>query len=879
MKCIKPLTLGLLHRPYRTGDEHRFVISALGFFKLGADNPRFLVDNLAWPQVATALPPQQMLDEVMPKAQADVLLAGHAYAPEGKPVAQMAVALRVGPLHKQLRIVGNRSWSFALLPWYRISPPRTFTQMPLDASHAFGGPLLATNPVGKGYNGNRFAAFRGKNLGVLPNIEAPQQPVTRPWRRYAPAGFGALAIHQPPRVSMLGKLHIPPHALATAGLPGLPAPVNPGLLQMARPDQQLSGFLAGGEAYCLSGMHPSEAQIEGHLPALAARGFIQRSGQALAEEVPLHCDTVWFFPDLMLGVMIWHGETRISNSLALDVQSVMVGYEQTGQARPLAHYQQVMQRRTDPAGHDVFNESQLAASYSPAEQARRAASHAAEIAADTAQQQAILDEHTADFWAASGMQAPPDYVPPKVAAPALPQPSRQQLRELDFDVGASVLAARALGQQRQQEGEAQLAAAQAQLASMPPAPQPGLRQQQQSVLERAVVSASDLHTPPTALPAALQSLLDLANATATPALNAEQQALVAQLPQLQRQARQAAPAGDLSASKLDPVVAAWLGQQVALWYAGGALLAGRDLAGARLAGMDFSGADLREVMLDYADLSHARFVGANLSKAVLAGATLDGADFSGADLGGANLNLSHGLSINFTGANLNGAQADQACWPAADLSDCKLAAWRANQINLSQATLERADLTGALLLKAIAPDSCWRAAILNKTMLLRADLSRADASAAVLTQTTLVEAHLAGSNWSGACFNNVVAGSADWRGAVLCHARGTGSNWGRALLAGADLSAANLQRCDFSFCDLSHARLTDACLAGSLFMGADLSHAEAANTDFYQALLRQTRFNQADLRRASLVQADLAEADLAHAQLDNLVLEAHRRLT
>ena len=108
MKIIKPLTLGVLHQPYRFQGQHRLSIAALGFFALGRSDERFLVDNLQWPRVLPQLPAGQPLDHVLPKAHAEVMLCGAAHAP--KPVEAMHVRLQCGPVDKRLRVIGDRRW-------------------------------------------------------------------------------------------------------------------------------------------------------------------------------------------------------------------------------------------------------------------------------------------------------------------------------------------------------------------------------------------------------------------------------------------------------------------------------------------------------------------------------------------------------------------------------------------------------------------------------------------------------------------------------------------------------------------------------------------------------------------------------------------------
>ena len=78
---IKPMTLGLLAKPYGYKGQTHLAVSALAFFRLG-ESPALISEHQAWPVITPALPAQQVLDEIMPKACAEVLLAGTAHAPE-----------------------------------------------------------------------------------------------------------------------------------------------------------------------------------------------------------------------------------------------------------------------------------------------------------------------------------------------------------------------------------------------------------------------------------------------------------------------------------------------------------------------------------------------------------------------------------------------------------------------------------------------------------------------------------------------------------------------------------------------------------------------------------------------------------------------------
>lgn len=890
MKIIKPLTLGLLHKPYRYQGRNHFVIAALGFFRLGEKNERYLTENLQWPNIVKALPAGCPLDEVMPKTRGEVLLAGKAFAPQGKPVAEMNVRLCAAGVDKTLRVIGEREWMYGLLPWHRISAPQPFTEMPLAYERAFGGPAHPANLTGCGYTGKPWTAFTADNHGPMPNIEYPHSPVTSHWKRYAPAGFGPIDMRWAPRKDKHGTFD---KRWLERDAPGLAENVDWSLFNTAPEDQWLSGHFAGGERYRLEGMHPVRQVIEGVLPQTQARAFVLREGAAPheAEEVALRFDTVWFFPEHELGVAIYHGQTGIVDNDALDIAAVMIGYEHPAAPRTLDHYREVLALRLDPetAALHAFHESQLAPERSAEESARRAARRRQNEAAALAKQQAVLDEMTADFWAQSGMQPPPGYVPPKAQPLPLEAIDEQDIAEGDFDLSETIQRARALAEDARKQGEDKLAELRARQAELPPAPPPpDIPAQKAAAFERAGAVAYDLLPPEMQNGATDPQLaewmaaLDQAEQSGQPVDSArceEARQALQQIPALRRQARHAAPEPTAPAQPLAPEVASWIGEEVRQWAAGGACLAGRDLAGANLRGIDFSGADLREVMLEQADLSGARFAGANLQGAALTGATLDGADFSGADLRNANLCKSKGKGVRFASANLAHARSIEAAWPQADLAGALLDGWIALNIDLSGARLDGAHLHGAVLMQARAAGSSWKRADIDKTVLLKADLKRADFSGALLNKAVLMDAALNASVWQAARLTAIYGGGkADWSEAVLVAVVASGCGWHGASFVGADLRDGQFLRCDFGRCDFSGASLENGLFSRSLFMQATLRKAFAQGADFFQALCRKADFSGADLRGANLVQVEFTGAVFDGARLDDIRLDKQRRV-
>lgn len=888
MKIVKPLTLGLLHKPYRYKGQNHFVIAALGFFKLGAQQERFLTENLQWPKVVAALPAGRPVDEVMPKLRSEVLLAGNAYAPQGKPVTDMTVRVCVGGIDKTLRVIGNREWAYGLLPLYRVTPPQPFSMMPLVYERAFGGTGHLGNPLGCGY----ASAFARNAGGAMPNLEYPNAPTKAPWKRYRPAGFGAIDMSWEPRSRKHGTFD---QRWLDRDAPGLAEDVDWSLFNVAPEDQWLSEHFQGGECYRLQGVHPELPVIEGHLPSFRARSFVLRQGQSAdaAEEVPLRMDTVWFLPDHGIGLVIYHGQTTITDSDALDISAVMIGYEHADTPKSLAHYREVFALRLDPetAALHAFNESQLAPQRSSEEIARRAERHARETATKLEKQQALLDEMDVDFWEQSGMQPPSGHTPPKAKTSSLGTISEQDIEEGDFDLSDMLQKARSLAETAKAEGEAKLAEVQAEQAALQasaPTPAPDVEEQKAAAFARASIPAYDLLPAqetaallPAEFAAMMQTIDDAVQAGA--AIDAAQldtmRKTLLTLPAMRRKGRNAAITPTVPETPLLPEAAHWLGVQATQWHMAGVSLAGRDLAGADLRGADFSGADLREILLEQADLRGVNFSGANLEGATFAGAYLEGADFSGAKLANANFCGSKGVAICFANADLTNVRAIGAAWPQADLSKTVLDNCIAMKIELIGATLDGAQVSNAILIEAVADGSTWRGATVNKTVLLMASLQQANFEEASLHKAVLMDAKLHASIWRKAVLKNIYAGGkADWSNADLRGAKAHSCGWHGASLTGADLRDGWFLQCDFGQCDLSRTDLRNGLFSRSLFMRSKLSNADARDADFFQALCRKADFTCADLRGASLVQVEYSDALFTNACLDNVRLDKQRKV-
>lgn len=889
MKIIRPLSLGLLSKPYRYRGKHRLAVAAYGFFHLGGSAAsRFLTENLQWPAILASLPAEQALDEVMPKSRGEVLLSGQAHSPSGQPVKEMAVRLACAGVDKTLRVVGDRSWNYGLIPWYQVSRPLPFTAMPLGYERAFGGPKHSGNPVGRGYSGNPLAGLIGTNQGLLPNIEYPQTPIKRHWRRQPPAGFGPLDLRWTPRHGRGGDYDA---AWLKEDFPGLARNIDWRIFNRAPEDQWLKGYFQGGEEYCLEGLHPTQAQIAGSLPTTRMRAFLQRQdGSKPLEEVALTWDSVWFFPEHLLGVAVWHGQADIADSDALDVHALLGAYEDAASPRPQAHYQQVCQWRQDPAtaAQHMFNEAQLAPARSAEEEQQlllaRQQAAAEQEQARQAQVAAVLEQVNAELLAA-GLE--PQAAPP-LPPPLLTPPTPAEIASGDFDLSDLFAQAQQVADQAKAKAEAarqSMAEQQAQLDElMPPPTASDAATAAQAAWEQALDKASrpalDLVGGAADSDPDCRQLLDTWAAGPPPSAEqaAQRQQAIHDLLQAkaqQRQARRAAPQS--TQQPLPAAAAARLGQQILTWANAGVRLAGRDLAGADLRNAKLSGIDLREAMLEGADLSGADLSNANLAGAVFSNAILRGTLFERANLADANLSQSQAAGACFKHADLSRVQAIKADWRSANLSGACLDGLIGMELQLGQARLDAVRATACLLPQAVLAGCTAYGAELKMLVALGADFSDADFSGAQLDTCVLLDAKLVGSRWSGARLDKVQGGGkADWSRADLSSATLSQCGFNGARFPAANFAGAQMLKCDFGNADLTATDLSGALLSGSLFYAANLSGCRAPGSDWFQALCRKSDFSGADLSHASLIQAELSDARFDHAQLQDVRLDVNR---
>jgi uncharacterized protein YjbI with pentapeptide repeats len=723
------------------------------------------------------------------KPGADLLLVGTCHPPGGRPVTQCTVGFQVGEHARTLRVTGNRYWKPGLLR-ATATEPQPFAQLELRYEHSFGGPGHAPNPVGKGLA--EVALGEGVSAVALPNIEAPDDPVSSPRSRPAPAGFGPLA-----RTWQLrhGKLGTYKGDYLAQRWPWFAADMDWSHCNAAPVPLAAGAYLRGDEEILLTNLHPRHAEYRSRLPGLRVRCFLADTVAAADgspavprfREVALHLDTLWIDAGSERLVLVWRGHTDVRSDEYEEVEHLFLMAEPPdATAAPLDECRQRLQAAIAAEAAEWSMEEEAPPAPPPA-------AGAGPVPATEAAEHAELERARAELRAEFARRGiDPDRVPePR------PEERRQAARILlaaglaPEDIAAAIGPAdlppdtpaerAALAELRQQLG------ASLQRLGLPPLPPPG-----------------GTKAPPGP------------DAEADPGLLRRPTREQVQ----QRAARGETLAGaDLTALDLSGLQLAGVDLQGALLA--GALLREADLSGANLAGADLAAADLSGASLTVAVLAEADLTGARLDGANLTGAQLAGANFERASLLAAVLDGAVASGASFAAADLTRASLARAALDGADLSGSTLAGARFAGAALTDASVEGArgvgiDMAGADLTRlraAAGPDfrnGSFRGASAEESMWERARLDGADLSFARMqradfTKATLVEARLHAADLRGARFPR-----ADLRGADLTDTDLFEGSLEKADLTGADLRGASLYGAEFLEAVTDGARLEGA---------------------------------------------------------------------
>ncbi|WP_432240472.1 DUF2169 domain-containing protein [Herbaspirillum robiniae] len=851
MKIFRSDELAILYRSFRFARRDTLAIGMLGLFRFDRSELAGLrPEPELWEAVAQAMG-DAVLDEGYPKPCAEFKVYGNAHAPGGKPLREMMVSARLGGVARQLLVHGDRHFNAMGL----IAEAQPFMHMPLTPSQAFGGQGVAANPLGKG--ACVVAQADGQEQWPLPNVETMGQRIINRGDVAEPAGFWGFDGAAPMRRDCLGSFN---DGWMKHTWPHLPEDTRPEYFLTAAPEQRIAGYLNGDEAFELRGMHAQRATLEGRLPGLRARCFVNRrqaNGGTRLAEAEARLDTVWLFPELECGIVLYRAQSDVADEDASDVMHVMAEWEDLkASPQSFAHYEALFRQRLEadagtavvadaPATEPAASPLTMAPVAAPAVTAVVAVPAMTPTMAEAYRLAEQLERDTTELMRRNGLSEADvaHFLAPEPAVPSVSLAEAEKMADELAEQTRVLMEKNQLSDadvmkfmQQPEETSASLPEVKGMIRD--------LEQQTKDLLQKNGMTEQDVEKFIASRPELAETLQNL---NETKPGDIPLSAIPDAFPELPVAAEPAALAMAL------PAVAGGgmpqlTREQVVQRHAARESLSGYDLSGVDLSKLDLSGADFSGSLLEGTVLAGSRLADANLS-----GCLMQGADCSEADFTNANLAQASAGGSKFAKARLPSAQLTDADFTGADFSEAQL----------QKAMLDGASFEQAAMAKAQAGGASARQGNFSG-----ADLSGADFGQAMLAQAMFNESKLAAANFKAArCeqteFYGADASGAQFAAAALDASRADASSrFAQAVFDGAQLPRAAWDG----------AQLAGASFAGARLDDADFSNVQAPGASFRQASARHAKFGKADLSRADLTGANLFKGSLRKTRVEDAVL-------
>ena len=825
MRVFKPDNVGLLYRGYLWDNKPLFSVAAVGLFSLVGEEAdhNILPESELWPAIEAGVGKKAVFDEGWPKQRGEYLVYGAACS--SQPVEMLKALVKLGSLTKQVVAFGDHYWKEKDTGIPKMVP---FTRMPITWEKAFGGPEYKLNPVGTGM------VRDDKGWILAPNVQDIDHLIDSIKERPEPVGLNAIPAEWLPRSKHLGEFN---KDWLIDRWPYFPAGTNPEHFNSAPENQRARSYFKGDEPIEIHNMNPDHPVIESKLPGVRARIFVVQTAESEESfiEVSSHLETVWLFPELGRGVVLFRGAIPVADDDYDDLTYLTAHFEPLPESpKPKEYYQQWLMSQTAPA------------------------------------------EEVKPEEAAEEQPAPPSEEP---AAPPPEAPPLAEIEALMAEIAGLAAAAEKELAKIGMTPEEALAKYAPPPAAPEPAASPGelkqvleeLEKQTQQIIKEHNIDPARLEqlTKQSAGPGqpAIENLMAewKKSATFDPKLGAEVDQALAGLSKVEAEAEAigtggAAQAAAGEAAEEAPTQAAppaglaeITAEEVLARHQRGESLAGLDLTGLDLTGADLKGADLKGAVLDSVKLEKANLSGADMSGARLTEADLPGADLTQAILNGVSANNSR-----FTQANLQGADLSEGDFTAADFVEA----------DFRGATLTRAIFDLAVMNRIDAREAKAEGAEFYRAVLSQANFIGADLTGADLTGARIVQTNFDGIHAKNLKLHGVSGKRASFLASDLRESRaGDGALLAAANLAGADLTGADWGGTDLTRANLSETILTKADFSKAVLHGADIRCASARGASFIKAELNQARMEGIDLLDGSLRKADLRQVNLSQANL------------
>lgn len=908
MKTFQPLQISTITKNYTWQNNNYLVITSLLGFPLSGGRP--LLEQDLWTRLAEALG-DNILDMGMPKPNGELLLYGNYHAPGGETVTAGRAVLQCGKIDKELAVIGNRYWRTLIGP----TEPEPFTTLPLSYEYAFGGPDYKLNSLGKGME---EVDVYGEQRVPLPNIEYPDKLITSAGERPEPAGFSSLDIMWEQRLKRAGTYD---QKWVQQYAPAYPLDINWNYFNAAPEDQWLDGFWQGNETYSLYNMHPEKPVIQGNLPGFRGRSFIvpKNNEALLLKEVEQHLETVVFFPEQDMGVLLWRGVVDVVEDDLSDMHALVVAFEDAELSpKPLQHYQHAFSNRENPdlqlkyvnntedlipervpCGYryvtlteDEMNMPVLENMFAGAEEMKN------ELIAKANQQKEEVRQQLESM----ADKLPPEVVKEKMAelnkpidiqkfevpskAERLkmleeePLTERVDFSKIEADIKTQLQEGKDQTKQSLQEVYDDMKSRGADEKQLAPITEAMNKIDLPPILPRPYIDdiRKELDKQLANIEKQKQEIIDSGgDVSYFPAIDTDFDALFIKFKQLEAMQKEAyrlsAHNGDPGrhphTRTLDEVRDEFLQA-----YKNGESLKDRDFACIDLSNQDLSGIDLEGAYLEQVNFSDTVLDNAKLSGAILASANLSGASLHEADLSKANLG-----KVNFVGTKLKNTTLKEAILEegvfkntsltSCDLSEIKIGDARFTEVDFSNSTMSFFSVNEQDLSKCRF-DHC----LLDNAVFTRCQLNQASFTHASMVKASFSECQAVDADFSQANLENVRFHEE----CVLNQSNFSASNLKLAVFQYASLEGATFDEAKFFMADFSNSNLQRASFHRAIgkksqFAKSDLAQAKMTSMNMMEGVLYKARLTSADFSNSNLYSVDFMNATVGGTNFSNAILD------
>lgn len=872
MRITKPLRLCLLYRPFRWRRQKRLSVCIVACLRKDGDNFVALPELTMLKDILPTLDADEILDFIMPKQHPEFLISGHAYTRFQADKTACMVRARVGSKQKEALVFGARYWIDG-----KSTQPESFDAQSLSWENSYGGAGFDANPAGRGIHSEQI---EGMAMVSLPALEHPQRRLNHPGQNIPPINFGPIPVDWPHRMQKAGTFD--QQWLETEGS-GFFDDMNPSMFNAAQDDQiwQDREELKSGETFELWNMHPLQQRWAGTIPDLRARCFVRRRGSKTQDldEIAMLPTTLWFVPDHDSILMMFHGSIEIEDDDAYDIANIMPALEKTGQARPLSHYQKLLDVRTDhdSAALHVFRDEELIPEDMKAPWME-------DMSAE--QENEMLAKVSRTQYQGYGGDTVDErynrFVGPKKFTTLGDLP---EIFERNQWVEEQVLED---GRKEKERSLAMLRAERRNADHM-------IDGRTLDFMEKMLDPDTDTDTPltiPLSGPPRQRNLKRAAGASGPrTGLGADRKALDEVMEKIAQTGMPDAAAASRKfylhgvhyqerAPRMTSARSRRIRREIERRLSQALPLNRLDLTGADLSGMDLSGQDFSEAWLESANLTGANLSSCRFFETVLAGADLsearlDGADFDTANISGAVFQNTTAIGARFhavimaTQTRLAHSDFSKSGFSEINASDLEISACRFQEAQFDNCNFENGNFAESDFSRARIVKGGYDKCKFDRLILDGSDWRNTVFVGTRLEQVRLTGASMLKTSW--------VMGSCIVRSSLI-HMRMRESSMREMDVREVDFSDSHWMQCDLSLAHLSDCHMQRMTTPQSLFVRTFFDGVDLTGSNLMHGNFQKSIFNQTQLDKCNFARADLSEIRVDEStDTNNLYLEGARK--